>query len=65
MNAYDACEQAYRNGYTKGHEDGMNAQEINMTERFEKVFGELCRCGGHYFLHHEYCPHCGRKLWDT
>jgi uncharacterized OB-fold protein len=65
MNAYDACEQAYRNGYTKGHEDGMNAQEINMTERFEKVFGEPCRCGGHYFLHHEYCPHCGRKLWDT
>lgn len=64
MKEYDATEQAYRNGYVKGIEEGMNTQERSMTERFEKVFGEPCECGGRHFLHHEYCPHCGRKLWE-
>ena len=64
MKEYDATEQAYRNGYVKGLEEGMNIQERGITERFEKVFGEPCECGGRHFLHHNYCPHCGHKLWE-
>lgn len=64
MNAYDAAELAYHNGYVKGHEDGMHTQEHGMIARFEEVFGVHCECGEYYFLHHNYCPHCGRKLWE-
>ena len=31
--------------------------------RFEEIFGVQCECGEYYFLHHNYCPHCGRELW--
>ena len=64
MNAYDACEQAYRNGFNKGYESGLKVQEQGMIARFEEIFGVQCECGEYYFLHHNYCPHCGRKLWE-
>ena len=64
MNAYDACEQAYRNGFNKGYESGIHVQEDSMLKRFEETFGEQCTCGETYFTHHNYCPYCGRKLWE-
>ena len=64
MNAYDACEQAYQNGFNKGYESGIHVQENSMLKRFEETFGEQCTCGETYFIHHNYCPYCGRKLWE-
>ena len=52
MNAYDACEQAYRNGFNKGYESGIHVQEDSMLKRFEETFGEQCTCGETYFTHH-------------
>lgn len=64
MNAYDACEQAYRNGFNKGLEDSRLTQEQDLLMRLEKIFGIHCTCGGYYFSHHMYCPHCGAELWQ-
>ena len=64
MRDYDATEQAYRNGYVKGLEDGSHQEEFNILAKIERTFGERCVCGEHYLLHHNYCPHCGMKLWQ-
>lgn len=50
MDRYTATEQAYKNGYTKGYEDGK-PKWIPVTERLPKPFVTVLTCflGGVYF----------------
>ena len=69
MREHDMTEQAYKNGYAKGFEDGKKAVEVvhgNWGKPFKvdaDHFGHKCsECGYYGVPCWHYCPHCGAKM---
>ena len=68
MNEHDIAEQAYKNGYDKGYEDGKrdavkHGRWIETTSPlglFKKV--RCNQCGCHKDFKQNYCPNCGARM---
>ena len=70
MNEHDMTEQAYKNGYDKGYEDGKrDTVKHGKWERNEngKIVCSVCKNEpllddfGHWEMS-PYCPHCGARM---
>lgn len=64
MNEHDMTEQAYKNGYDRGYEDGKRDALKHGRWRFRRNwdFFVCSECSCESSNHSSYCPNCGARM---
>lgn len=67
MDMYTATEQAYKNGYAKGYEEGKKNAVVHAKWEYYQmpsgIYGIRCtHCKGHNGLMRKFCPECGAVM---